>query len=131
MTQDDFKKDMEAWLVSEQANEAAEYAARGRKHQSLSTNDLTGAWVQAFRRLAAKFQDGDLRIDEVDLRSELLLRNIDPPYDLVKDDLGRLTNAAADAIEELQLEDPGHFDRVNEEIENDVATFRAGREKKS
>ncbi|WP_338830166.1 hypothetical protein [Bradyrhizobium sp. 27S5] len=131
MSRDDFRRDMEAWLASEQANEAAEYAARGRKHQSLSIDDLIAAWVQAFRRLAAKFQDGNLRIAEVDLRSELLLRNIDPPYDLVKDELGRLTNAAADAIEELQLEDPGHFDRVNEEIENDVATFRAERENKS
>lgn len=131
MSQDEFRKDMEAWLVSEQANAAADYAARGRKHQTLSADELIGAWVQAFRSLATKFQDRDSRIAEADLKSELLLRKIEPPYDVVKDDLDRLTNSAADAIDKLKAEDPGHFDRVNKEIEGDVAVFRAERENKN
>lgn len=131
MSQDEFKKDLEGWLVSDQANKAADYAARGRKHQQLTMDELVGAWVQAFRSSAAEFGDGDRRSTEDDLRSEFSLRNIEPPYDLVKDDFERLVSSAADTIERLQAEDPGHFEKVNKEIEEDVAAFRAERENKN
>jgi hypothetical protein len=42
------KDDVEGWLTSSGSDRLADYAARGRKHQSLTIEELTTGWIYAF-----------------------------------------------------------------------------------
>jgi hypothetical protein len=76
------KDDVLGYLQSSRIDRAAAYAQSGRKHASLSLDDLNLAWVMAFREMAARPVDPDIRDLHNDYDSELELRGVDPPYHL-------------------------------------------------
>jgi hypothetical protein len=76
--------DVEGWLASKGSDRLADYAARGRKHQNLTIEELTVAWIHAFRSMVDNVRDPERRAIEEDFKSELLLRKSEPPYQLVE-----------------------------------------------
>jgi hypothetical protein len=95
---DDLSKDIASWSRSEDVNRTADYASRGRKHAGLSDDELKAKWVDAFRNLAGDFINSEWWQIESDLLSEFTLRAVEAPFDLVKDDLQKLSDGLNAAI---------------------------------
>ena len=68
--------DMETFLASQQTDDAADYASRGRVFKRLTDQQLAEKWVNTFRDMADTPNDQALRALEIDVRSEFRLRNI-------------------------------------------------------
>jgi hypothetical protein len=123
------RDDVEGWLASSGSDRLADYAARGRKHQSLTIHELTSGWVFAFRRMADDVRDPERRAIEEDFKSEFLLRKSEPPYHLVKEEFERFMAEADRAIEDLKLEDPSRFEEIGKEIDRDLETYKSIRDR--
>jgi hypothetical protein len=65
-------------------NEAREYVVRGRSLGGSSDSEVQDIWVAAFRRWFDERTTANARNMD-DAAAELRLRNIEPPYDRVKD----------------------------------------------
>ena len=107
---------IQSWIESESVDDIAEYAARGRKFADLSDANLSEAWVRALKKSAKNFQNTRLRDTHSDYTSEFRLRRLEPPYDLVSDDLNKMTDAVKKWVASLSREE-------REEIE-----YKAGRD---
>jgi hypothetical protein len=107
---------IQSWIESESVDDIAEYAARGRKFADLSDANLSEAWVRALKKSAKNFQNTRLRDTHSDYTSEFRLRRLEPPYDLVSDDLNKMTDAVRKWVASLSQEE-------REEIE-----YRAGKD---
>jgi hypothetical protein len=107
---------IQSWIESESVDDIAEYAARGRKFANLSDVELSEAWVRALKQSAKNFQNTRLRDIHSDYTSEFRLRRLEPPYDLVSDDLNKMTDAVKKWAAGLSQEE-------REEIE-----YRAGKD---
>lgn len=114
---------IESWLASGAADLAAEYAARGRKHQNLSDDALSSGWVSAFRDMVANIDDLDRRAALRDFDSELSLRGQEPRYDLVRDELDRFRRAACGIAEQLERDDPVKFEQMERQADSDLREF--------
>ncbi|OMI05515.1 hypothetical protein BSN85_24800 [Bradyrhizobium brasilense] len=95
----DLSKDILNFSRSEEVDRTADYASRGRKHAGLSDDELKSQWVDAYRSLASDFINSEWWQIEGDFHSELLLRGIEAPFDLVKDDMRRLADGLDAAIQ--------------------------------
>jgi hypothetical protein len=126
---DSMKDDVEGWIASNSTDRIADYAARGRKHQRLTDDELTAAWVAAFRGMADNVADHKWRDEEEDAKSEMLLRNREPPYGLVKAEFDKFIAETSRAIEDLERNDPVRFAEMNREIEGDLTTFKEIRDR--
>ena len=100
----DRKSDLHAtsWISSQAAARSSDYAARGRKHQHLGTDQVVDAWIGAFRSMASNVRDQKMRAIEEDLKAELLLRGIEPPYDMVREAFELFIAEADRAIAEMR-----------------------------
>jgi hypothetical protein len=96
---DDLNKDLLSWVQSEAVDGTAAYAARGRKYAGLSDEEARSQWVNAFRALANDFVKSPWWHIQSDLRSELELRGLEPPYRLVQEDLVKLSNGLNAEVE--------------------------------
>jgi hypothetical protein len=122
------KADIMALLESDAMNKLAAYAACGRSHRTLSEQQLTDAWKQAFKNVANDPHIYEARAAENDLASEFQLRGLDPPYDEVKDDVQRFMSVAEAVAEELR-KDPGRLAQKGVEWMADLAAFKSARDK--
>jgi hypothetical protein len=52
--EDSMGEDVEGWPSSNSTGHAADYAAKGRKHQHLTDDELTAAWVAEFDKYIAE-----------------------------------------------------------------------------
>jgi hypothetical protein len=95
--------DVAGWLASTGSDRAADYAARGRKHQNLTSEELTAGWVHAFRRMADDVRDFERRAIHEDFKSEFSLRGSEPPYYLIREDFDRFI---PNAIERYEISKP-------------------------
>ena len=107
---------IQSWIESESVDDIADYAARGRRFATLSDAELLEAWVGALKKSARNFQNTRVRDMHSDYTSEYRLRRLEPPYDLVSDDLDKMTGAVRKWVAELSEEE-------REEIE-----YRAGKD---
>lgn len=121
------KADIMALLESDAMNKLAAYAARGRSHRTLSEQQLTDAWKQAFKNVANDPHIYEARAAENDLASEFQLRGLDPPYDEVKDDVQRFMSAAEAVAEDLR-KDPDRLAQKGVEWMADLAAFKSARD---
>jgi hypothetical protein len=123
------RDDVEGWLASSGSDRLADYAARGRRHQSLTIEELTTGWVYAFRQMADDVRDPDRRAIEEDFKSEFLLRKSEPPYDLVREEFDRFRAEVNRAMEDLKTEDPLRYEEIGKEIDRDLETFKSIRDR--
>lgn len=72
------------YLQSEAVESTARYVNRGRAYKNLTDTAVQEAWVEAFRAWAVDYAESAL-LD--DLASELVLRKLGIPYDLIAKDL--------------------------------------------
>jgi hypothetical protein len=94
----------------------------------LSNDALFEEWKQAMRSMAKDPHDSKLRALEQDLASEIEVRGLVAPYAEVKDAIELLVSRAEEQYRKVQ-EDPEEYERVNEELEQDLAEFKEKRDR--
>jgi hypothetical protein len=117
--------EVRGWLRSNGLDSTADYAARGRKHRSMSPDDLSAAWANSFKQLAEDFINADLMLAQNDLTAEYELRGQDPPYALVSKEMDRYaTNFEA----AMNLLTPSQLDRLTEDVFDEYSAFKTKRD---
>jgi hypothetical protein len=126
---DRVSEDLLAMMQAKAVDAAADYVRRGRAHRGLTDADLSGAWVAAFRAYSHNPDPArPSRSALEDLEAELNLRQIDPPFDAVREDLERLKTAAMQVWEQLKAT-PEHFAEVERDLQLDLISFKSRRER--
>jgi len=124
---DRVSEDLLAMMQAKAVDAAADYVRRGRAHRGLTDADLAGAWVAAFRAYSHNPDPArPSRSALEDLEAELNLRRMDPPFDAVREDLGRLKTAAMQVWEQRKAA-PEHFAEVERDLQLDLISVRARR----
>ena len=116
------------WLESSRLDRIADYVQRGRGNAGLPNDVLFEAWKQTMRSIAKDPPDSQLIAREQDLVSEIEARGLVAPYSEVKDAIEALISRADECVKKLE-QDAQAYERVNEEIERDVAEFREKRDR--
>jgi hypothetical protein len=111
------------------ADRIADYAARGRKHEHLEDQMLVLEWVLAVREMAEDVRDYKRKAVEDDLKSELQMRGMEPPLELVRDELDRYCAKFNRAIEEMRFNDPEAFAERSRRAEAYLDAFRSDDDK--
>jgi hypothetical protein len=125
----DLENDVLGYLSSTGTDKLADYATRGRKHQHLSTEDLTIAWKTAVRAMVDDVLNYELRSVAEDLKSEFLLRKTEPPYHFVREDMDRYFAEVDRAIQALKNEDPAKYEAMSRGVVQDLEEFKAARDR--
>ena len=94
-----------AVVQSAEMDETNDYVARGRSHRSLELDQLRTDWVSAFKKWAHSLGVAG------ELWAEFRPRNVEPPFDLVRDEQRML-------VEEVQKHGPH-----NEGVRQAIASF--------
>jgi len=118
------------WLSkigSERVDRAARYVQRGRRYHELSDADLMARWQTAFRAFAQKLND-QARQDYQDMESEIELRGLEVPVELVKDAIDELEARFQRAWKQVQL-DPEKLKQAKEAIAGNFWAFIAKRDR--
>ena len=121
------KNDLLSWLASCDADYTADYLNRGRSYGALSVDELSAQWVISFREIAADIQNAKARSLNSELKYEMDLRLIKPPYDLVRDELNTIAAATAAFFEQLKREDPVRYDEIEVEVQRGLDAFKKTR----
>ena len=124
---DSTKNDVLSWLASCDADYTADYLNRGRPYGALSVDELAARWVTSFREIAADIQNIKARSLNSELKYEMDLRSIKPPYDLVRDEFNTIVAATAAFFEQLKVEDPVRYDEIATEVQRDLDAFKKTR----
>jgi hypothetical protein len=94
-----------AVVQSAEMDETNDYVARGRSHRSLELDQLRTDWVSGFKKWAHSLGVAG------ELWAEFRPRNVEPPFDLVRDEQRML-------VEEVQKHGPH-----NEGVRQAIASF--------
>ena len=79
-------KNIYAFLQRRSIEQSRSYLARGRRFVVLDVGQLNKSWITAVNNwLARKDRASEIMMD--DLTAELRLRGLEPPYDVVKQEL--------------------------------------------
>jgi hypothetical protein len=86
---------MLAYLEDRRLNEAADYVRRGRANERKSVEELEHEWLAGFRAWAESSGRDKVfdRRSLDDVESEMYLRRVEPPFDLVKNEIETLRTA--------------------------------------
>ena len=120
-----FDRDVELFLANELIDHIADYASRGRFHKRLTDDQLSATWIAAFRNFADDRNDRGRRAIEMDLKAEFQLRNMEPPYDLVKPEIDRVVEDMSSDFAKMKRDDPDAVDEMSEEMEYELADLKA------
>ena len=115
------RQEIRGWIESDSADDVADYAARGRRFCELSNAELSAAWVRSFKAAANNFRNKDLRDVTSDYTSEFRIRSLQPPYDLVDDDLNVMAAAVKLWVASLA---PDEEDELERRVEKHFQAFR-------
>ena len=108
--------------------QAEEYVKRGRSLAGEGTEELKQRWIKAFQQWVKSVEEerrqhhSDRR-ERDDIEAELLIRNVDLPYDAVKKEQDALIEATNLVVEKLQR-DPTRLWKIEEELQEDLAAFQ-------
>ena len=78
--------------------------------------------------MAADVEDSRARATTANLQSEFHLRSIEPPYNLVRDELDALTAASVAVLEQIAAEDPLRYEQIETEVQRDLNAFKKARD---
>lgn len=123
MADDDITKHTRAWIENKPLEQAQAYVRRGRRYAHLSTDEIKERWVTAFRRMVGNVRDTSLQSEPNDLEAELTLRQEQPPFDRVRQEMDAFTAAAVRALELLKR-DPQRFAEADRQVMDEIAAFR-------
>jgi hypothetical protein len=126
MSEDESEKEVRAWIGSELVDSVADYAKRGREYSTLSDLELSSAWVRAFSGWAHDIQNREIRRKQADYGAEFILRGMEPPFDLVRDEQDLLRIGLTRWMDTLHIKDLEDF---GNSMENDFNEFQAKRDK--
>ena len=122
------EKLVSAYLQNQTLEQAEEYVKRGRSLAGEGTEDLKQRWIKAFQQWVKSVEEerrqhhSDRR-ERDDIEAELLIRNVDLPYDAVKKEQDALIEATNLVVEKLQR-DPTRLWKIEEELQEDLAAFQ-------
>ncbi|HTP84554.1 MAG TPA: hypothetical protein VMQ11_16505 [Alphaproteobacteria bacterium] len=123
MVDDDITKLTRAWIENKPFEQAQLYARRGRRYEALPTDEVKERWVVAFKRMVGNVRDASLQRDPTDLEAELILRQEQPPFERVHEEMDAFTAAAVTALEILK-QDPERFAKADQDVMREIAAFR-------
>ena len=118
---------MLAYLEDRRLNEAADYVRRGRANKRKSAEELEQEWLAGFRAWAesgARHKVFDRRSLD-DLEFEMYLRRVEPPFDLVKNEIEAL-RVAQDRRFKWLAHDPEAFVSLHIRMGQAVGNFVRG-----
>lgn len=121
--------DIAGWASSGSTDRVALYAGRGRQHQHITDIKLNATWVLAFERLANDFANSKLREEEGDLKSEMTLRKMEPPYEQVKEALEQYIEKTTKLLKAIEKNDPTKYRELNADMEADISQFKSDRDR--
>ena len=118
---------LSAYLRNQELECADDYLRRGRHLAKIPVERLNERWVVAFKKWVQhtrirEREPSDSRAERNDIEAELLVRQMKPPLDLVKNEIRELKAAATAVVAELQR-DPARWAKVEEELLEDFAEF--------
>jgi hypothetical protein len=122
------EKLVSAYLQNQTLEQAEEYVKRGRSLAGEGTEALKQRWIKAFQQWVKSVEEerrqhhSDRR-ERDDIEAELLIRNVDLPYDAVKKEQDALIEATNLVVEKLQR-DPTRLWKIEEELQEDLAAFQ-------
>jgi hypothetical protein len=122
------EKLVSAYLQNQTLEQAEEYVKRGRSLAGEGTEELKQRWIKAFQQWVKSVEEerrqhhSDRR-ERDDIEAELLIRNVDLPYDAVKKEQDALIEATNLVVEKLQR-DPTRLWKIEEELQEDLAAFQ-------
>jgi len=118
---------MLAYLEDLRLHEASDYVRRGRANEGKSAEDLEQEWLTGFRAWAessARHKAFDRRSLD-DLEFEMYLRRVEPPFDLVKNEIEAL-RVAQDRRFKWLAHDPEAFVSLHIRMGNALGNFVRG-----
>ena len=115
--------EMKAFLASKAVDQISEYSQRGRSYRDLSDRELVQSWQSVWNELAAEPLNVKNRNIQADLASEFVLRQEEPPWQLVREQIDIYLERAKRA-QQIQLkENPDADAEASEAMDDDFEEF--------
>ena len=112
---------VDAWVANQRLERLEGYIKRGRPLANLSLEELRARWINAIRDWASSLSNFDHEERE-DIEAEMKLRKIDPPFDLVVDQLNAI-RSAAEKVGVAILNDPERRDAIDRHLTAELRQF--------
>jgi hypothetical protein len=114
---------VEAWAENERMERLQDYLKRGRKLADAPLEELRTRWMALIREEAENTDAFD-HGEEQDIRSEMAVRKVEPPFDLVRDALDAMKAKAKERWAKVQ-HDPSRALQFELELRRKLARFEA------
>lgn len=114
----------DAWIASAEMDRTTAYVIRGRAFREQSDTDLLSQWKAAFEAFAEDLGCRSKAMAESDLKSEVLLRGLVPPFGEVQDALNLLSLTFESAMAKLAAERPDELRRLETGLMQMVDRFQ-------
>ena len=115
--------EMKAFLASKAVDQISEYSQRGRSYRDLSDRELVQSWQSVWNELAADPLNMKNRNIQADLASEFVLRQEEPPWQLVREQID-IYLERAERAQQIQLkENPDADAEASEAMDDDFEEF--------
>jgi hypothetical protein len=119
-----------SYLQNDQLGAISDYVGRGRRHAQLELEDVRRQWVSEFRRWVVGLRIGrslNRRIHE-DFESELRIRQIEPPWEVVRQDIEGMREAMEGRMRRLARDHPAKFAEQRRRFDDELERFQQGSE---
>ena len=117
------KAEMKAFLASKAVDQISEYSQRGRSYRDLSDRELVQSWRSVWNELAADPLNIKNRHIQADLASEFALRQKEPPWQLVREQIDIYLERAERAQRIELKENPDAVAQAREAMDDDFEDF--------
>ena len=115
--------EMKAFLASKAVDQISEYSQRGRSYRDLSDRELVQSWQTVWNELAANPLNMKNRDIQADLASEFALRQQEPPWQLVREQIDIYLERAERARQIQLKENPDADAQASEAMDDDFEEF--------
>ena len=112
-----------SFLESQRLNRVADYVSRGRKFSALTIDAVEGGWRATMKAMSLAPSERAHRDLNSDYEAELELRGSKSPFDSANEDVDRYIAATQKIIEQRKA-DPDEWERLEDELVRDLASFQ-------
>jgi hypothetical protein len=114
-----------SYLQNNQMEATADYLRRGRHHARLDLEDVKREWVSEFRRWVTGLCIGRStnRRTHEDFESELRVRPVEPPWEVVRQDIERMREAMDGRMRRLARDNPAKFAKQRRRFDEELEKF--------
>lgn len=117
-----------SFLESQRLNRVADYVSRGQKFSALTIDAVEDGWRATMRAMSFSPSERAHRDLNSDYEAELELRGSKSPFDSAREDVDRYV-AATRKIMERRKADPDEWERLEDELVRDIASFQDAQDK--